>query len=793
MSTFSTKRHHTGTLRPLILVLICLGMVPAGLYASYAQLSRTSIPVSAATVSFELYATHPNASKAGYDETSENYYTGQKLCTGGGVAIMRSSSDVFCPTGHTLTSMAISDDGQLVAGYGDWDSNLDSFGVEEGRVGVVPLDLSTGEWGDMFYAGSEAIDNIRTIDGKLYVPTIDPSDRAASTNPHGNISGYMTNEDGSWRFVDDGTPQDTHTFDVAKRTDNEIWTVGGNGTGSFARKSTDGGATWQVGLQNSDGGWGRFYWAAAIKEKLYVQSAERSVAQVYDGSTWSEVASLGCGNDYHRTFKDQLVCTNRTIFRVFDGTTAKEVPVNSTRPYIFASYATGDYFYALTETGVWRTDSFANSWQRVSTGNYPASGVVSMAVYDDYIYLGGPYGQIYRSTTTITEALSQGDPLDKCFIVENGSVVDYTETDRDCSASVVIPEEIDGTPTTSIAADAFRSSGVETVSIPSSVTRIEASAFEDNTITSIELPESISFIGNRAFYGNALSDVVVPQAVTFIGTEAFRNNELHTVTLGGSPSLGANVFLPKDSTTARDNFVHVYAPAGTSLKNTLYRRTAVSPVLGGHIINPATVTLRMINSSGTALRSTTQKTGEFFEDYSVASFVKRYPEASTAIFNQAYYQRGQTATITPPAIASYIRPSAKEITLNDNGASVVFIYTTSASTIPPSTIGQSTDKQPPISGVVQAPGAVRTLSTPPSSTHHSVDSQPSDNRPAETGHSTPALREESTIASSQQNDTEDTTTAADADSSVWLSATIASVAAVALIIVTAWFFVRKSA
>lgn len=40
------------------------------------------LPVQAAdgNLAFELYATHPYASRSGYDQDSVNYYTGTKFC-----------------------------------------------------------------------------------------------------------------------------------------------------------------------------------------------------------------------------------------------------------------------------------------------------------------------------------------------------------------------------------------------------------------------------------------------------------------------------------------------------------------------------------------------------------------------------------------------------------------------------------------------------------------------------------------------------------------------------------------
>lgn len=83
------------------------------------------------------------------------------------------------------------DGNKLIAGYGDWNTNSDSFGSAAARVGIEPLDLGTNTWQPKTpLVGTESIDRIRTIDGALYVPTIDPSNYGSG--------GYATNATGKW-------------------------------------------------------------------------------------------------------------------------------------------------------------------------------------------------------------------------------------------------------------------------------------------------------------------------------------------------------------------------------------------------------------------------------------------------------------------------------------------------------------------------------------------------------------------------------------------------------------------
>ena len=94
------------------------------------------------------------------------------------------------------------------------------------------------------------------------------------------------------------------------------------------------------------------------------------------------------------------------------------------------------------------------------------------------------------------------------------------ETDGD----IVIADEIDGKPVTSIAEGAFRWKAVRTsIVIPDSVTRIGDGAFQGCRASSIIISENITEIGKNVFYGLDVTSIVIPDGVTSIGEGAFSN------------------------------------------------------------------------------------------------------------------------------------------------------------------------------------------------------------------------------------------------------------------------------
>lgn len=139
---------------------------------------------------------------------------------------------------------------------------------------------------------------------------------------------------------------------------------------------------------------------------------------------------------------------------------------------------------------------------------------------------------------------NKGTPYDGHMYYEvNGSSVtisdynsaNYYDGTRDKRTEIVIPDEIDGLPVTSIGDYAFDGcDGITSVTIPNSVTSIGKEAFMIcRHLTNVTIPDSVTSIGESAFHGcEDLKSVTIPDSVTNIGNYAFAGCwALETVTL----------------------------------------------------------------------------------------------------------------------------------------------------------------------------------------------------------------------------------------------------------------------
>ena len=89
---------------------------------------------------------------------------------------------------------------------------------------------------------------------------------------------------------------------------------------------------------------------------------------------------------------------------------------------------------------------------------------------------------------------------------------------------LVIPEQIEGLPVTSIGDSAFADCiGLSSITIPEGVTSIGDWAFRGcSSLTSITIPEGVTSIGYVAFRGcSSLTSITIPDSVTSIGDSAF--------------------------------------------------------------------------------------------------------------------------------------------------------------------------------------------------------------------------------------------------------------------------------
>ena len=100
-----------------------------------------------------------------------------------------------------------------------------------------------------------------------------------------------------------------------------------------------------------------------------------------------------------------------------------------------------------------------------------------------------------------------------------------------CPHEMVVPEEIGGYSVKSIGTYAFESAGINTLTLPDTLTHIKAKAFASNAISSITIPDSVVSIGQDAFSMNELTSLVLPDSITKLSLGAFVGNQITSLTL----------------------------------------------------------------------------------------------------------------------------------------------------------------------------------------------------------------------------------------------------------------------
>lgn len=758
----------------LVFFAVFLALIATIVIAAITTLSRSTS--AAESVTFSEFATHPYASKAGYDRTSQNYYTGVFLCT---------TAD-FCPVGQSLNNMSFTSDGTLIATYGNYASNVDSFGVDAGRVGVVPLDIATQTWGNMTFAGSESIDSIRTIGGKQYIPTTDPSDKG------GGKSGYLTNVSGAWQFKADNTGA-VHQFDMTTLTGSDLWLfgsrewAGGNEGEAVAWRSTDNGATWQQaaseGNQPGQGnGFERFYWGARLGSKIYMQAQGISPTppvRIFDGVTWTTgTTQKVCPvNDAKlvEVYKEHIVCALGSMITLYDGISTEAVWLSqNTGVGVVRDLHVADdgYLYVAGNLGVARSTD-GRTWSRVAlTG----SNTMSVAVSADRLYLGTDNGKILRSDMTIS-AMPEVYAAHACFgtDIATGTITAYHSHEGDdssqpaCTKDVVIPAIIDGMPVKRIGDSAFAYDHVTSVSIPSSVTSIGPRAFYQNHLSNLVIPDTVTSIGDGAFESNQLTSLTLSCGVTSIGSQWFAINKLTEVTVPdcitsvdptaffGQNPWGGTVETNEDPNHAWSSndpnvakFVHDnhwYAQLHTSNpSNPNYLTDGVThesyytgdlngdsdsvDSIGGHLVNPVLLSTRYVDESNNHLSADNQSTGRLTNGVNLTDYLvnniqapKFANEAAPTAVEQAereqslrqYYRLGSSVSLSAPNIPGYtlLSPSSPhQASLSGRNNTVSFIYRTTQSPPDVNSVDNSTSSVRPGKSQSATSTAHATVSTP---------------------------------------------------------------------------------
>lgn len=143
-------------------------------------------------------------------------------------------------------------------------------------------------------------------------------------------------------------------------------------------------------------------------------------------------------------------------------------------------------------------------------------------------------------------------------LVDMGAAYEVTGMGTAAAANVVIPSVYNGKPVVGLGTGAFANEeGLESVSLPSSVTYMEEGVFRSSSLTSIYIADINAWCGifHRAAWANdivydlylngeAVIDLVLPKSVTEIESYAFFNcGSLANVTLGKQvESIGSDAF-----------------------------------------------------------------------------------------------------------------------------------------------------------------------------------------------------------------------------------------------------------
>ncbi len=216
-----------------------------------------------------------------------------------------------------------------------------------------------------------------------------------------------------------------------------------------------------------------------------------------------------------------------------------------------------------------------------------------------------------------------------------------------CIGDVVIPAGV-----TEIGAYAFNSSGITSISLPTSLEKIGNNAFESATyLGSITVPANVTNIGNYAFRDTFLESVTFAHdsQLTSIGSYAFAQTNLVSITIPeGVTTIGVSAFFRASSLTS------ITIPASvTSIGNFVFDSTASLATISVDPNNEIYSSLNgvLLNKSGTTL--ITYPAGKSESTYSI-------PEGVTSISGGAFFGAVSLTSITIPASVTTIESWAFE-------------------------------------------------------------------------------------------------------------------------------------
>lgn len=308
----------------------------------------------------------------------------------------------------------------------------------------------------------------------------------------------------------------------------------------------------------------------------------------------------------------------------------------------------------------------------IADNAFAGYGLTSLSLPNSLLSIGN-----YAFVANSISSLSLGNSL---TTIGNGAF------QSNLISTLTIPDSVQ-----SIGDMAFMLNQLTSVTIGNGIKTIGTSAFMNNQISSLSLGSKVATIKSQAFMYNKLTNITLPQSVTTIGYGAFAQNQLGPLTIPAGATSIDGAFFSNNITTVLINGQTNFTDSGSNdtfnvnADNTgqYVRILTADPTNpygyvdynyttsgGAYLINPASITVKYVDSHGNVLTPGYTKTGDTLTDYTVAA----NPTADFSL----YYRAGKIMTLTAPTVSGYVTPLAQTVTLKPGDNSVTFTYFTAA-------------------------------------------------------------------------------------------------------------------
>lgn len=358
-------------------------------------------------------------------------------------------------------------------------------------------------------------------------------------------------------------------------------------------------------------------------------------------------------------------------------------------------------------------------------------------VYDNSLYEASNSPEVV-SEECVRQAVNDSSIIDRLYYANLAILKD---TGVVCiSRDIIIPSTVRGEAIntvgsgTSFGVSVAPGWPVRSIVLPDTIQRIGHSAFSGHLdIREIYIPGSVKTIDDEAFYGNSINTLTIGAGLESIGAYAFGFNSIESVQV---PSTVSNIdptafFMQTpyggiiDDSSYPDTYVYsdnldIQSEIYNSIFYTrLYTSNRTNPnnlsdgvmaedwwtgdinnngktddSIGGHLLNPAKISLKYINKNDVSISKTTQLTGQtttsnYINDYRVSSYqiqaplnpFNPTPEEQEALERalSAYFRIGQTLKLDPPPVEGYLTPQAQTFVLGAATNQFEYVYQTTTS------------------------------------------------------------------------------------------------------------------